>query len=155
MKMSKFQEINDKLKDTRYFLINKYDNAATIKKKLATKFDSENKKYGMMFAYFILDEKLYELLNKMNKSHFNDKAFYDGNLQRLLDEYCQFGFEIIDISLKDRTNHVITDIILDIYPFAEWKSVMVKSICNNITDSALYLEMMTRYGIREYKKIPD
>ena len=145
--MTKFQEINNALRNTRFFLIYENDNATTIRKNLATKFDSDDKKYGTMFAYFVPNDKLNELFDAMKKKNF------DEDIQKLLDKYCQFGFEILDMSLRERINHVTNDVTLNVYPFAEWVSTMTENINGDITDTAKFLEQMRRIGIAEYKNI--
>lgn len=131
--MSKLQNLNKDLQDTRYFVINDKDEPQNIKQNLTEKFDKD-KKYGTIYAYFITDDKLDELHNALRNISFKDYTS-----RRILDKYCEFGFKILDTSLHDRQINDSKPVILDMISFVKSTSLLIDNTVGATINEAVKL----------------
>lgn len=81
------QKMNELLHNTRYIIINETYEAQHIRDNLAAKFDSKDKKYDMVFLYFIPDAELNDLYELVKDTQLNDNF-----LHQTFDTKCKFGF---------------------------------------------------------------
>lgn len=140
------QKMNELLHDTRYIIVNEKDEAQHIKDNLDAKFDSKDKKYGMVFLYFIPDAELNDLYELIKAAQFNDDF-----LHQTFDTKCKFGFELVDITLRERMNGQSNKVMLDTWAFADWDSKIDKNQNSNITDTTLFLAKQREIGIAEWR----
>ena len=146
MSQTILQKINELLHDTRYIIVNEKDEAQHIKDNLTAKFDNKDKKYGMVFMYFIPDAELNDLYELIMAAQFNDDF-----LHQTFDTKCKFGFELVDITLRERMNSQSDKVMLDAWAFADWDSEIDKNQNSNITDTALFLAKQRKIGIAEWR----
>ena len=140
------QKMNELLHDTRYIIVNEKYEAQHIRDNLAAKFDSKDKKYGMVFLYFIPDAELNDLYELIKAAQFNDDF-----LHQTFDTKCKFGFEIVDLTLRERMNGQSNKVMLDTWAFADWESEIDKNQNSSITDTALFLAKQRLIGIDEWR----
>lgn len=140
------QKMNELLHNTRYIIINETYEAQHIRDNLAAKFDSKDKKYGMVFLYFIPDAELNDVYELIKDTQLNDDF-----LHQTFDTKCKFGFEIVDLTLRERMNGQSNKVMLDTWAFADWESNINKNRNSNITDTALFLSKQRLIGINEWR----
>lgn len=144
--MSKLQNINKDLQDTRYLVINDKDEPQDIKQNLLKKFDKD-KKYGTIYAYFITDDKLGELHNALR-----DISFKDYTSRRILDKYCEFGFEMLDMSSHDRQINDSKPVILDMISFVKSTTLLIDNTVGATINEAIKLLEDSQNNNFKYQK---
>ncbi len=135
--------ITNELKDTRFMLITLHDDTASLLEKLSDKF-KDGHMYGTMYAFFIYDGDLPEVLTRIQSAQ-NDES----EMKAALNEKCVFGFELLDMTLKQRLNQKTTDIKLDVNMFSNVRTKLCNAANISITDAVTFIKER-RYHVVGY-----
>lgn len=106
------KNINKALKNTRFVVVTSADTVLSVREKLSDKF-RDGKMYGVVYAYAINDDKLESILTAISDANHNETL-----IRKTLNANCTVGFEILDMTLKQRINQETSAIKLDIHEFS-------------------------------------
>lgn len=95
--------------------------------------------YGTLHAYAICDDKLENVLTSILNADGNEK-----HIQDALNADCTIGFDILDMTLKQRANHETDDIKLDIYEFSNIETSLREAQNINISDAAKIIKQESK-----------
>jgi len=126
--------ITDKIKDTRFLLLTSYDDTESLLEKLSDKF-KDGKMYGTMHAYFIYNGDLPEVLSRL-QSAWGDEAKFEA----ALNERCVFGFDLLDMTLKQRVHQETTDVKLNINMFSNVRTKLYNAHNLSIPDAVTFIQ---------------
>lgn len=126
--------ITDKIKDTRFMVLTSYDDTESLLEKLSDKF-KDGKMYGTMHAYFIYDGDLPEVLARL-QSAWGDEAKFEA----ALNERCVFGFDLLDMTLKQRVHQETTDVKLNINMFSNVRTKLCNAHNMSIPDAVTFIK---------------
>lgn len=107
MKETFITQIQEQLTNTRYFV------CSESKESLVDDLSEKMKQpYGTMHMYFIPDAQTEAVWNELQATEKTD----DG-IDKVLTAGCQFGCDILDMTLKDRLDGKTTAVRFDVNPF--------------------------------------